>query len=55
MERLAEGLPGKLTLISSSAGFGKTTLVSSWLEHVNLPAAWLSLDEDGNDLAVISG
>jgi LuxR family maltose regulon positive regulatory protein len=55
MERLDEGLPRKLTLISAPAGFGKTTLVSSWLEHVNLPAAWLSLDEDGNDSAVISG
>ncbi len=51
MERLNEGLPGKLTLISAPAGFGKTTLVSSWLEHVNLPAAWLSLDEDDNDWA----
>jgi LuxR family maltose regulon positive regulatory protein len=51
MERLDAGLPGKLTLISAPAGFGKTTLVSSWLEHVNLPAAWLSLDEDDNDFA----
>jgi LuxR family maltose regulon positive regulatory protein len=51
VEQLDEGLPGKLTLISAPAGFGKTTLVSSWLEHVNLPAAWLSLDEDDNDLA----
>jgi len=40
-----------LTLISAPAGFGKTTLVSSWLEHVKLPAAWLSLDEDDNDFA----
>jgi LuxR family maltose regulon positive regulatory protein len=51
VERLDEGLPGSLTLISAPAGFGKTTLVSRWLEHVNLPAAWLSLDEDDNDLA----
>ncbi len=51
MERLNEGLPGKLTLICAPAGFGKTTLVSSWLDHVNLPAAWLTLDEDDNDLA----
>jgi LuxR family maltose regulon positive regulatory protein len=51
MERLNEGLPGKLTLICAPAGFGKTTLASSWLEQVNLPAAWLSLDEDDNDLA----
>ncbi len=51
VERLNEGLPGKLTLISAPAGFGKTTLVSYWLEQVKLKAAWLSLDEDDNDLA----
>ena len=33
IERLNEGLPAgrKLTLISASAGFGKTTLVSEWV------------------------
>jgi LuxR family transcriptional regulator, maltose regulon positive regulatory protein len=44
-------LPGKLSLISAPAGFGKTTLVSQWLQQVNLRNAWLSLDEDHNDLA----
>ena len=51
IERLNEGLPGKLTLISAPAGFGKTTLASHWLGQLNLPAAWLTLDEDDNDLA----
>jgi LuxR family maltose regulon positive regulatory protein len=51
IERLNEGLAGKLTLISAPAGFGKTTLVSYWLDQVELPAAWLSLDEDDNELA----
>lgn len=51
LARLDEGLEQKLTLISAPAGFGKTTLVSSWLEHINLPAAWLSLNEDDNDFA----
>jgi hypothetical protein len=31
IERLNEGLHGRLTLISAPAGFGKTTLVSEWL------------------------
>jgi len=31
VERLNDGLDGKLTLISAPAGFGKTTLVSSWI------------------------
>ena len=51
IEQLEQGLVGKLTLICAPAGFGKTTLVSSWLEQAGLPAAWLSLDEDDNDLA----
>jgi len=49
LERLNEGLHGKLTLISASAGFGKTTLVSEWLARGSRPAAWLSLDKEEND------
>ncbi|MCD9024767.1 LuxR C-terminal-related transcriptional regulator [Cohnella silvisoli] len=48
-ERLNEGLHRKLTLVSASAGFGKTTLVSEWLAGCERPAAWLSLDEGDND------
>jgi LuxR family maltose regulon positive regulatory protein len=41
-----------LTLVSASAGYGKSTLVSSWLESLDCPTAWLSLDENDNDLAL---
>lgn len=41
----------KLTLVSAPAGFGKTTLVSSWIEGNNIPAAWISLDEGDGDPA----
>jgi LuxR family maltose regulon positive regulatory protein len=41
-----------LTLVSAPAGYGKTTLVSSWLEKSDWPGAWLSLDEDDNDLGM---
>ncbi len=34
IERLNEGLQSKVTLISAPAGFGKTTLVSSWIDHL---------------------
>jgi LuxR family maltose regulon positive regulatory protein len=51
LARLDSGLEQKLSLISTPAGFGKTTLVSDWLDHLDLPAAWLSLDEDDNDFA----
>ena len=51
-ERLNEGLAAsrKLTLVSASAGFGKTTLVSEWIARCDQPVAWLSLDEGDNDL-----
>jgi LuxR family maltose regulon positive regulatory protein len=39
----------KLTLISASAGFGKTTLVSEWVSACDRKVAWLSLDEGDND------
>jgi len=48
IERLNEGLHGKLTLISAPAGFGKTTLVSEWVASCGQPVAWLSLDEGDN-------
>src|SRR5260221_14007981 len=51
IERLNEGLHRNLTLISAPAGFGKTTLVSEWVEGIERPAAWLSLDEGDNDPA----
>ena len=60
IERLKEGLHRKLTLISAPAGFGKTTLVTDWLDNLRLDAnkenqienrvAWLSLDKGDNDL-----
>src|SRR6266480_3158472 len=49
LERLNEGVHRKLTLISAPAGFGKTTLVSEWVEGIERPTAWLSLDEGDND------
>jgi len=52
IERLNEGLSSgrKLTLISASAGFGKTTLVSEWVAACGRQVAWLSLDEGDNDI-----
>src|SRR5210317_1869994 len=39
-----------LILVSAPAGYGKTTLVSSWLESCPAPSSWLSLDNNDNDL-----
>jgi LuxR family maltose regulon positive regulatory protein len=52
--RLEEGLGCKLTLLSAPAGFGKTTLVSTWLAASSgndRSAVWLSLEASDNDPA----
>ncbi len=46
-----DGFARQLTLVSASAGFGKTTLVAEWLRHVPQPVTWLTLDEHDNDPA----
>src|SRR6266496_817771 len=38
-----------LTLLSASAGFGKTTLLSAWANQSTSQVAWLALDEQDND------
>jgi LuxR family maltose regulon positive regulatory protein len=48
-DRLNEGSKRKLTLVSATAGFGKSTLVSGWLAESRKQAAWLSLDQGDND------
>jgi LuxR family maltose regulon positive regulatory protein len=49
IERLNTSLGHKLTLISSPAGFGKTTLLSEFALGCDRPVAWISIDEDDND------
>jgi ATP/maltotriose-dependent transcriptional regulator MalT len=48
-ERLLAALDGALatplTLLSASAGWGKTTLLSAWVNRHTAQVAWLSLDE----------
>jgi LuxR family maltose regulon positive regulatory protein len=52
IERLNNGFNRKLTLVSAPAGSGKTTLLSQWLDDCPHPVAWLSLDENDNNLVV---
>ncbi len=49
LSKLNEGMQEKLTLISASAGFGKTTLLSEWSQQSTLPIAWVGLDDSDND------
>jgi LuxR family maltose regulon positive regulatory protein len=48
-EKLKSGLDRALILVCAPAGYGKTTLVSSWLHEAGLASAWLSLDEEDNE------
>ncbi|MCP4403278.1 MAG: AAA family ATPase, partial [bacterium] len=50
LERLEYRRQRPLTLISAPAGYGKSTLVSSWLETNEYPGAWVSLDAEDSDL-----
>ena len=52
--RLTEALNGvlerKMALVLAPAGYGKSTLVASWLASAPAPGAWLSLDVGDNTL-----
>ena len=50
LDRLNGRLNRPMSLVCAPAGYGKSTLVSEWLEHCKLPFAWLSLNETENDL-----
>ena len=51
VERLDEGLASgrQFTLVSAPAGFGKTTCVSAWVNMLDCPVTWLSLDRADDD------
>jgi LuxR family transcriptional regulator, maltose regulon positive regulatory protein len=51
VDRLNAGLDNKLTLIAAPAGFGKTTILSEWIQKSPCCVTWLSLDEGDNDPA----
>jgi LuxR family maltose regulon positive regulatory protein len=48
-EKLNIGLSRKLILVSAPAGFGKTTVVSDWINQNKISAAWFSIDKADND------
>ena len=50
LEYLDQQRKQPLTLVSAPAGYGKSTLMSCWLGSCDSPSAWLSLDENDNDL-----
>ncbi|MBN1876977.1 MAG: hypothetical protein JXA33_22335 [Anaerolineae bacterium] len=55
LEQCATGLGRKLLLVSAPAGFGKTTLLTAWINHERqrrqVRFGWLSLDREDSTLA----
>lgn len=55
LQQLNAALDGAITLVVAPAGFGKTTLISSWLDTATgddgqrFPSTWLSLDDGDKD------
>jgi LuxR family transcriptional regulator, maltose regulon positive regulatory protein len=52
LEILRNALDFKVTIVSAPTGYGKTTLLAHWrqVEEAEVPFAWVSLDEQDNDL-----
>lgn len=53
--RLSAALDYALILVTAPAGFGKSTLLSAWLDTYDLPHAWVTVDEADNELPVFLG
>jgi len=47
---LEEGVEMPVMVVAAPAGYGKTTLVSHWLESAQRRSAWVSLGEEDDDL-----
>jgi LuxR family maltose regulon positive regulatory protein len=52
LERLQLVKQHPLTIVSAPAGYGKSVLLRSWSQQCDCQCAWLSLDEEDNDLAL---
>ncbi len=50
VNQLQLGIQSPLMLLAAPAGFGKTTVLSTWLEDAPFSAAWVSLERGDDDL-----
>ncbi|THF83745.1 hypothetical protein [Cohnella fermenti] len=51
IDRLNEGMRGKVSFVCAPAGFGKTTLLEHWASQSPIRPAWFSIDQGDNDLS----
>lgn len=52
IREIDRGVEGKLTLVVTPPGYGKSTLVSQWQSESDRASAWLSLDAGDNDFRI---
>lgn len=50
IEQLKAGQTKPLTIVSAPGGYGKTTAVAQWLDSLDQPTSWLTLDLLDNNL-----
>lgn len=58
IQQLHKGLQARITLVSAPAGFGKSTIIGTWLDYIetlpkqgcDMRVSWLSLEEGDNQL-----
>jgi LuxR family maltose regulon positive regulatory protein len=49
-DRLRKGKDLPLTLVIAPAGYGKSTLISHWIESEKMRAAWIALEESDSNV-----
>lgn len=52
IDELERNIAKPLSLTSAGAGYGKSVAISQWLESTERLYAWISLDEEHNDLRI---
>ena len=51
VDRLTNGLARRVILVAAPAGSGKTAMVADWVQRLDQPVAWLSVDDADNEPA----
>lgn len=51
IEKIHSGIDKKLTIISTPAGFGKTSLLTKWSENIKDSISWSTLDKSDNNIS----
>lgn len=54
IRKIEEGIEQGCVLISAPPGYGKTTLAAEWAGQKKTPVAWITLDEQENDLLLLN-